>query len=109
MTIHVDESDHDTIVHVNGELDAVLAEEARQIFDDLTLNIKTDITVDLSKCEFIDSAGIGAIVFLYKRVCCIGYNMSISGAHGLPYDILKLLRLDGIMKISPLKETAAAE
>ena len=109
MSVRVEGNDHFATIHIDGELDAALAEEARQVFDELTQNIKGDVVVDLSKCEFLDSAGIGAIVFLYKRICCVGYNMSICGAHGLPYDILKLLRLDGIMKIEPLKEKVAAD
>jgi len=109
MSVRVETSDCATIIHINGELDVVLAKEAKQIFDDLTQDIKKDVVVDLSKCDFLDSAGIGALVFLYKRACCVGYSMSICGAHGLPYDILKLLRLDGIMKIESLKEEALAD
>jgi len=109
MSIHIEESDQRTVVRLDGPLDAAIAERARVIFDKLTQRIENDVVVDLTECEFLDSAGIGAIIFLYKRICCVGYSMSICGAHGLPYDILKLLRLDSIIKITPLKQKAAIE
>jgi anti-anti-sigma factor len=56
---------HQTLM-IQGPFDALAAEKLRPEFDRLATSSSGDLTLDLSGVDFIDSSGIGAIVFLYK-------------------------------------------
>ena len=54
---------------------------------------------------FIDSSGIGAIVFLFKRLAARRARLVVTGLGGQPLQMFKLLRLDRSIPTEP----AAAE
>jgi anti-anti-sigma factor len=53
------------------------------------------LVLDFKNTEFIDSSGIGAMVFLFKRIEQRGISMRILDAQGQPEKLMKLLRVDG--------------
>ena len=91
-TIKHTESTH--VVNLNGEFDALAAEDVRQAFSDLLENYAGDVVVDMTGVTFIDSSGIGAIVFLYKRLYATSRKLSIVGLNKQPQDMISLLRID---------------
>ncbi|GAA59831.1 hypothetical protein P20652_1695 [Pseudoalteromonas sp. BSi20652] len=52
------------------------------------------IILDFSKTEFIDSSGIGAVVFLYKRIEKKSHKLSLLNVTGQPFKLMNLLRVD---------------
>jgi anti-anti-sigma factor len=56
-----------------------------------------DVTLNMAKTEFIDSSGIGGIVFLYKRLTAEGFSLKIAGAKDQPLNLLKHLRLTELL------------
>ena len=57
------------IIRMNAELDHHLAEEMRQVIDDvIDKRGVTHIVFDFTKVDFMDSAGIGLIMGRYKKV-----------------------------------------
>ncbi len=99
MAIHVSEQDMQHRVKIEGDFDAAIAAEAKSVFTNLSETASKDVLLDLSEVNFIDSSGIGAIVFLYKRLRCNGYELSLAGVKHQPYELLKLLRIDKIIKM----------
>lgn len=83
---------------IEGSLDALAVDILRPRFDDLVQD-KSDVVLNLSQIEFIDSSGIGAIVFLFKRLRALDRNLSLSGVHGQPLELLKHLRIDHAIKV----------
>jgi anti-sigma B factor antagonist len=55
------------------------------------------IVVDLSGLRLIDSSGVGAVVFLYKRAKEYGGVVTVRGLRDQPLSIFKLLRLDRVL------------
>jgi anti-sigma B factor antagonist len=55
------------------------------------------IVVDLSRLRLIDSSGVGALVFLYKKAKEYGGVMTVQGVRDQPLSIFKLLRLDRVL------------
>lgn len=78
---------------IDGSLDALAVEILRPNFDALVQN-KSDVSLNLTSVPFIDSSGIGAIVFLFKRLRALDRNLSLIGVHGQPLELLKHLRID---------------
>lgn len=49
--------------------------------------------------KFIDSSGIGAIVFLYKRLKANGKLLVMTGLGGQPADLIRVLRVDRVIPV----------
>jgi len=86
----------ETLLRIEGALDAVTAPELRPTLDALVAERRKSITVDLSGLRLIDSSGVGAIVSLFKRVRAGGGEVRITGLRDQPLAIFQLLRLDRV-------------
>lgn len=89
----------DLYLEIEGSLDALAVEILRPQFESLAQE-KSDVVIDMSRVNFIDSSGIGAIVFLYKRLRSMSRRLSLIGVHGQPYELLRRLRIDQSIQIS---------
>lgn len=83
---------------IDGSLDALAVEILRPRFDSLVQD-EHDVTLDLSSTDFIDSSGIGAIVFLFKRLRSNKRSLSLVGVHGQPLELLHYLRIEKSIEI----------
>jgi anti-sigma B factor antagonist len=86
----------ESVLKVEGTLDAVSAPELRPALDALVAERRKLVTVDLSALRLIDSSGVGAIVSLFKRIRAEGGEVRISGLRDQPLAIFQLLRLDRV-------------
>ncbi|PKH06557.1 STAS domain-containing protein [Moritella sp. Urea-trap-13] len=53
-----------------------------------------NIILDFSKVTFIDSTGIGAIVFLFKRLTSQRRTLSLLKVSGQPHKLMTMLRVE---------------
>lgn len=77
---------------IEGDFDAATARELRPKLECLAA-VGGDVTIDLSTVEFIDSSGVGALVFLHKRLVGAGKRLRVTGLQGQPLELLTYLRL----------------
>ena len=84
----------DVIVVLDEELDAQEVATLQPQLQSLVERPSGDIVVDMTAVTFIDSSGVGALVFLYKRLVAQGRDMILVGLQGQPKDMLRLLRID---------------
>jgi anti-anti-sigma factor len=96
--IHSTNIDGGTVtLNITGELDAVSVPDLRPVLDDLISKGHKKIVVDLKGLRLIDSSGVGAIVYLFRRVRGLGGTVVVRGASDQPLAILRLLKLDQIL------------
>lgn len=81
----------DAIDHVNA---AAVKAEALALLGDAS-----DVAVDLSAVEFIDSAGIGVLVALFKNSRLNGGRARFCGLRPGVRSVLEIIRLDQIFEI----------
>lgn len=93
------EQDNQRVLPIIGQFDALAVEKLRPSFADIAEKEQRDVRLDLSNVNFIDSSGIGAIVFLYKRVSARDKTLTITGLHGQPLDLIRFLRIDKTIPI----------
>ena len=62
----------------------------------------SNVELDLSQVSFLDSSGIGAIVFLYNRLKAQERSLMIVGVQGQPQELMKLLRIDSAIPVSAM-------
>lgn len=83
-------------VAVDGDLDAAMVQELRPEFDAFAADGRT-LVVDLTKVDFIDSAGVGLIVRTYKTRQPAKAAMAIVGASGQPRELLRTTQIDRLI------------
>ncbi|NVD06706.1 STAS domain-containing protein [Vibrio sp. JPW-9-11-11] len=86
---------------IKGNLDADGSRFAQPHIDDLIAHeTAQDIEIDFSQVQFLDSSGVGAIVYLYKRLVERQRTMRIENASGQPLEIINLLRINQAIPVN---------
>jgi anti-sigma B factor antagonist len=93
------DSGDETVLRIEGTLDAITAPELRQEVDQLVAEGRLAITVDLAPLRLIDSSGVGVIVSLFKRVRANNGQVRIVGLRDQPKAVFRLLRLDRVFPV----------
>jgi anti-sigma B factor antagonist len=86
----------ETVLAIEGTLDAVTAPELRPVVDLIVQERRKLVTLDLASLRLIDSSGVGVIVSLFRRLRETGGQVNITGLHDQPRAIFRLLRLDKV-------------
>jgi len=98
-------SDNDNLtVKLSGEMDAQGCSEIRPRLEEVMQQKQPHIVIDVSAVSFIDSSGIGAIVFLFKRLKEQNRSMEIIGVQGQPKELMLLLRMDSAISLQCLPD-----
>jgi anti-sigma B factor antagonist len=82
--------------------DKIYVSDASLLRDDLIEIIDqgvTDLKMVLSGLSYIDSSGLGTLVTINKRVKEKNGKLVLTGAQGLPLDLIKRTRLDKVFNI----------
>ena len=99
-------NDDKLMIRMNAELDHHLAEEMRQVIDDvIDKRGVTHIVFDFTKVDFMDSAGIGLIMGRYKKVMDKG-DITIVGVRE---SVKRILLISGLHKIVNIYELKGQE
>ncbi|UTW46883.1 STAS domain-containing protein [Bacterioplanoides sp. SCSIO 12839] len=88
----------DQVISLSGDFDVSSVGSVRNLFEDLAVN-GSDVIVDLSEVRFIDSSGIGALVFLYKRLVAQQHQMVLIGVQGQPKELLDILKITNTIPV----------
>ncbi|WP_070971443.1 STAS domain-containing protein [Vibrio sonorensis] len=89
-----------TIV-INGNLDAQGSRLAQTDIDSIISDPShTEVELDFSKVSFLDSSGVGALVYLFKRLVERQRQMRIENVSGQPLQIINLLRIEQAIPVN---------
>lgn len=80
-------------------LDSVSAPNIKRDALRLLANGAGDIRVDLEATTFMDSAGIGLLVTLYRTAKEQGHAVAIVGARGQPLSLIRSVQMDRVIDI----------
>ncbi|MBB1303019.1 STAS domain-containing protein [Pseudoalteromonas sp. SR44-5] len=83
-----------TVVVLPNDFSGFAVDELKDQFEQLVEQGTHFVILDFTKTEFIDSSGIGAIVFLYKRIEKQSNKLSLLNVTGQPFKLMNLLRVD---------------
>ena len=83
-------------LRIQDDLDAGTMTTIRVLFEELAV-ANDDVALDVSNVSFIESSGVGGLVFLYKRLAAQGRKLEISGLAGQPRQLLDHLKLTAIL------------
>ena len=80
---------------LSGRFDASQVERACAVFD----RLEGDCVLDLSGLQYISSAGISALLLLYKRLNAQGHAVRLANASG---HVRNIIDYAGLAQIFPL-------
>jgi anti-sigma B factor antagonist len=86
-----------TKLQVVGDLDLASAPSLRQLLGDLMGAGVRHVDVDLSSTEFVDSTGLGALLWADHRLQAAGGDLSLRNADGPVARIFALAGLDSLL------------
>lgn len=89
------------VVRLRGEFDAAASDAVKSDFEALLGDDHPCMVLDLSDVNFIDSTGMGLIIYAFKRLQSGGKDFRVCGAKGQPLELFKLLRVDRVIQIFP--------
>ena len=92
------------IIKLNGHFDADTVQKMKDQIE-IYSTFSSNIVFDLEQVNFIDSSGIGAIVFLYKRMATKGFSVYVTGLAQQPLELFQILFLDKTIHCFPNVET----
>ncbi len=78
--------------HVEADFDAPYLEQFGERVASLA-EAAEDVMLDLSRVNFVDSSGIGALVALHKKLVARGHRLKVSGLRGQPLQLFINLKL----------------
>lgn len=91
-----------TVVRVNGELDLAGVPRLLSTLEPL----HGDVDVDCSGLDFIDAAGLGALVRAHKACAARGSRLAVVDPSPAVVRLLRLVRLDTVLLL-PRSDTAS--
>ena len=105
MKIEIKNADcGDLIVELTGDFDALGSREIREGLENITSQTTPEVVfLDLGGVSFIDSSGVGSIVFLFKGLRKRCRRLEITGVHGQPRELLELLRIHKAIPVQPTR------
>jgi anti-anti-sigma factor len=84
------------IFKMPGDMDAAAMKIQRPVCEEIAGG-EEDVAIDMSSVSFIDSSGVGAIVFLLKRLMANGHSLQLTGVKGQPLQLLTYLKLQELI------------
>jgi anti-sigma B factor antagonist len=99
LTLDDHERDGWRVVSVSGDLDVVNAPQVRNAIVQWVSNGATDLVLDLSRVDFVDSFGLGVLVGALKRVRAADGHLVVVVTERRVLSLLELTGLDSVFHI----------
>jgi len=87
------------VLFVSGEIDIYTAPLFKQAVVNLVSEGSKDVVIDLSGVTFMDSSGFGTLLGATRRLRPSGGGLHLAGPNSTIQRMLRLTRLDTIMRI----------
>jgi len=86
------------IIRLDGDMDAAAMNELKPLFEELAA-CGDDVRLDMRNVGFIDSSGVGGVVFLFKRLKAASLKLDVARLAGQPRRLF--IHLDLAFLIAP--------
>lgn len=100
MSITIEVLESYSIIKMPKLVDNHLATKIREVFDELLEHTNNNVVIDFNETLGIDTSGIGAIAYLFKRLHRRGLTLELIGLQRQPLRKIKALHLNAIITIT---------
>ena len=99
FSLAVRKTDRSLTLTIHGELDALTAPRLCDVVDEAIASGVVDVVVDCRRMEFMDSAGVGALLDLNKQLANRGGALILFGVMGSVLQTLATTGLDRVFHV----------
>jgi len=97
----LDRAGDTTTVALRGEVDVLTVDQVRVALEEALAGRPGGVVVDLSELEFIDSTGLGALIFGFQRARDAGIGYRLAHPSRSVHQILALSGLLEVVEVTP--------
>lgn len=106
LSLDVSIGENACVVRVSGDIDITSAERLRTHLLELAEEGHVNQVLSLEGDVFLDSAGLGAVVSIRRRLQVLGGALVLACSNELVLRLLRLTSLDKVVAIHPTAEEA---
>ncbi|GAA1967053.1 STAS domain-containing protein [Nocardioides panacihumi] len=106
LSFEVSFEDNACVIRVTGDIDIMTAERLRSRLLELADAGHVNQVLSLEGDVFLDSAGLGAVVSIRRRLQVLGGALVLACSNELVLRLLRLTSLDKVVAIHPTAEEA---
>ena len=94
MPHRIEQNSQQTVMTLSGSLDSEETLTLKPIIDQFIETESTHLTIEMSEIQFLDSSGIGLLVYTFKRLRNEERAITLRNVQGQPKDLMHMLRID---------------
>jgi len=93
MELNVRKNRETYIIDILGEMDIYNSQQLKALFSKmLSKNIRSFV-INMNNVDYIDSAGIGALIFICEKIAKEKLQIAITNVHGIVKNVIELTKL----------------
>ena len=109
MTISTEDLERNIqLLALEGDMDLYSATQVKEKVVSIWEAGGTRLLVDLTKLNYVDSSGIGVLLYVYTSSQKRGHTVVFCGAHGSVAKVIELTKLTGFLPLEQDREAAIA-
>ncbi|HUX37462.1 MAG TPA: anti-sigma factor antagonist [Rectinemataceae bacterium] len=109
MELKIRKSGENYIIDVNGEMDLYNSYRLKELVMKMLEKKVERFIVNLEQVDYIDSSGIGALIYICSTIKKMNLRLVITNIHGSVKKVIELTKLMGYFPITPTIEEALAK
>ena len=100
MELKIRKSDENYIIDVNGEMDLYNSYRLKELVMKMLEKKVERFIINLENVDYIDSSGIGALIYICSTIKKMNLKLIISNIHGSVKKVIELTKLMGYFPIA---------
>jgi anti-sigma B factor antagonist len=102
MELRIRKNQEIYIIDVQGELDLYNSYKLKELLAKMLEKKIERFIINLDEVEYIDSSGIGALIYIFSTLKKLNHKLAITNIHGSVKRVIEMTKLMGFF---PLAET----
>jgi anti-sigma B factor antagonist len=106
MELKIRKNGESYIIDVNGEMDLYNSYKLKELVMKMLEKKVERYIINLENVDYIDSSGIGALIYICSTIKKMGLKLVITNIHGSVKKVIELTKLMGYFPIAPTIDEA---
>ncbi|MBD5433982.1 MAG: anti-sigma factor antagonist [Treponema sp.] len=106
MELKIRKNDDVYIIDVNGEMDLYNSYKIKELVMKMLEKSVKFFVINLEQVDYIDSSGIGALIYICSTIKKMNLKLAIASVHGSVKKVIELTKLTGYFPMANSVEEA---
>jgi len=106
MELRIRKNNETYIIDVNGEMDLYNSYKLKELVMKMLEKKVRRFIINLENVDYIDSSGIGALIYICSTIKKLNLKLVITNIHGSVKRVIELTKLMGYFPITPTIDEA---